>query len=161
MAMSREGDMAITGDTQGQVSLWNLTNGELIETIIESTGSLESNGPALALASSMSSSKVGVCQVALSNSHIFSVIAFNDNTVSVYDNELGDVVTVFNEHQSPVKHLIILEDGRRILTSDGHNSCKIWVAHTGQLLESITVACNLLAISPDIKYIVSGPGENV
>jgi WD40 repeat protein len=145
-AMSREGDMAIIGDSNGQVDMWNLLSGQLMETMIETSAA--EPGPA-------------VCNVALSNSHLFSVIAFNNNTVSVYDNEMGDIAAVFTEHQSPVKHLCILEDGRKILTSDGFNSCKIWVAHSGQLLESITVACNLLGISPDIKYVVSGAGENM
>lgn len=126
--------------------MWNLTNGELMETIIESQS--ETN-------------KVGVCRVGLSNSHLFSVIGFTDHTVNVYDNEVGEVVAVFSEHQSPIKHLYILDDNRKILTSDGFNLCKIWLAHTGQLLESITVACNLFALSPDTKFCVSGPGENM
>lgn len=145
-AMSKEGDMAITGDESGQVNLWNLMNGEFLETLIEP---------------SSESQRFGVCKLALSNSHLFSVVAFTDNTVNVFDNEMGDIAAEFVEHQSQVKHLYILDDNRRILTSDGFNLCKIWVAHTGQLLESITVACSLFSLSPDMKHVVSGPGENV
>ena len=98
--------------------------------------------------------------MALSHSHLLSVTAFSNNSVNVYDNEMGDVVSVFNEHQSPVKHLYVLDDNRKILSSDGFNLIKIWLAHSGQLLESITVACNMFGLSPDMKYVVSGPGEN-
>jgi WD40 repeat protein len=153
--MAKDGDLAIAGDNQGQVSLWNLIRGELIETIIDTNpGVLENENK-------QQQQNIGVCQVALFNSHLFSVIAFTDSTVSVYDNELGDVVTVFTEHQSQVKYLHILEESRKVFTSDGANSCKIWVAHSGQLLETITVACSLIGLSPDIKYVVSGPGENM
>lgn len=261
VAMSKDGEMAITGDNLGQVNLWNLVRGELIETIIDDVGNSSMNedgvslnqaagaagggggtggggggtggggtgagggaghattgqkgqtggaagagGPGLgagigALAggsggsggtgagtaggvvatttagaaagggqanaataqghSSLSSNNtIGVCQVALFNSHLFSLIAFTDHTVSVYDNEIGDVVAVFDEHQHPVKYIHILEDTRKVFTSDGRNSCKIWVAHSGQLLETITVACGIIGLSPDAKYVVSGPGEN-
>jgi WD40 repeat protein len=105
--------------------------------------------------------KVGISKLALSNSRLFSVIGLTDNKIFVYDIEMGDIVSLFNEHQSLPKHIFIFDDNRRILSSDGFNLCKIWVAHSGQLLESITVACNLFALSPDFKHAVSGSGENV
>jgi WD40 repeat protein len=144
-SVSKDGDLAITGDESGSVSLWNLHDGEILETIIESK---------------LNTDKIAVCKVALSNSYLFSVIAFTNNTVCVYDNEFGEVVAEFAEHQSPVKHLFIIDNNRKILSSDGYNLCKIWLAHSGQLLESITVACNLLTLSPDNKYVISGAGEN-
>lgn len=194
--MSKDGEMAITGDCYGQVSLWNLVRGELIEIIIEdplsspppidpqaqaqannltvstAAGTMntveQQNGPQIAQPATSrhyhlanaAASLVPVNHVALFNSHLFSLIAFNDSTVSVYDNEIGDVVAVFDEHQTPVKYLHIMEESRRVFTSDGINSCKIWVPHSGQLLETITVACSLIGLSPDSKYVVSGPGDN-
>lgn len=265
IAMSKDGEMAIAGDNRGQVNLWNLMRGELIETIMEdamnmsasddgasgtniqgvsqhgttssqkiigkpglgvgeTTGAVTSGGAggvvggaspggvgvgqattgvtsgsagvvgtpgsggggvgttiatsgpqqvtsgsvlqvlpnasSSLLTAASTSNLIGVNQVALFNSHLFSLIAFTDNTVSVYDNEIGDVVAVFDEHQHPVKYIHILEDSRKVFTSDGLNSCKIWVAHSGQLLETITVACGLIGLSPDAKYVVSGSGEN-
>ena len=104
--------------------------------------------------------KLGISKLALSNSRLFSLIAFTNNEISVYDNEMGDIVTIFAEHQFPVKYLYVFEDNRRIMSSDGNNSCKIWLAHSGQLLESITVACEMFGLSPDLKYCISGPGKN-
>jgi WD40 repeat protein len=144
-AMSKEGDLAITGDESGQVNLWNLLSAELIVTIIEPVSKLESKG---------------ISKLALSNSRLFSLIAFMDGMVSVYDNEMGDIVAIFVEHQHPVKHLYVFEDNLRIMSSDGNNSCKIWYSHSGELLESITVACDVLGHSPDMKYCISGPGKN-
>lgn len=145
IALSKEGDLGITGDASGNVSLWNLQDGELVDSIIEPRSVTD---------------KYGVCKVALSGSYLFSVAAFTNNTISVYDNELGEVALDFVEHQLPVKYLFIIDNNRKILSSDGINVCKIWLSHTGQLLETINVACSFLAISPDAKYVVSGPGEN-
>ncbi len=145
-AISKEGDLAITGDESGRVTLWNLLDGDALDTIEP----VQVN----------SANTIGACKVALSTSHLFSVIGFTNNTVNVYDNEMGDVVAIFREHQSPVKHLFVLDDNRKILSSDGFNLCKVWQANNGQLLESITVACNHLNLSPDLKYVVSGAGEN-
>jgi WD40 repeat protein len=147
-SISKDGDLAITGDESGRVSLWSMQDGELMDTIIEPP-------PA-----STTSDKVAVCHVDLSSSYLFSVIGFTNNTINVYDNELSEVVADFNEHHSPVKHLYIIDNNRKILSSDGTNLCKIWLSHTGQLLESITVACALFSLSPDAKYVVSGAGEN-
>lgn len=149
-AISKEGDIAITGNELGQVNLWNLLEGELVDTIIDVPSLSNSQEPAI---------KSGVCKLVLSNSNVFSVIASNNHMVYVYDIEMGDVVTEFTEHQSPVKHIHIIDE--KILTSDGFTQCKIWLAHSGQLLESITVDCQILGLSPDSKYVVSGPGENM
>lgn len=146
LVLSREGDIAITGDHCGRVNLWSLVDGEMIETLVEPHNE---------------KTKVGVCKMALSHSNLFSVIGYMNNTVNVFDNEMGEVVTVFNEHHSPVKHIYVLEDNHRILTTDGVTRCKIWEAHSGQLLESITVDCNFFSLSPDCKYVVSGRGENM
>ncbi len=140
MSLSKEGDLAVAGYGSGKVSLWNLIDGELIEDIIEPK-------------------KVAVTAVVISNAHLFCVVAFFNCSVIVYDIELGDVAVEFKEHTNPVLHLFILD--KRVLSSDGQNSCKIWYAHSGQLLESITVDCSIFTISPNKKFVVSGKGDNM
>ena len=112
-------------------------------------------------ASQTNEKKSAATKIVLSNFHLFCVIAFANNLVDVYDIEMGDVVTVFAEHQLPVQYMFIFDDNRRVLSSDGTNHCKIWLANSGQLLESITVMCNMLAMSPDTKYAVSGKGDHM
>ena len=107
------------------------------------------------------SEKSAVTNIVMSHYHLFCVIAIANNLINVYDIELGDVAIVFAEHQSPVRHLFIFEDNRRILSSDAINHCKIWVAHSGQLLETITVMCNMFNLSPDSKFAVSGTGDHM
>jgi len=140
MSLSKEGDLAVTGYESGKVSLWNIIDGELVEDIIEPKN-------------------VSVSAVVISNAHLFCVVAFFDCSVIVYDIELGDVAVEFKEHTNPVLHLFILD--KRVLSSDGQNSCKIWYAHSGQLLESITVDCSIFTISPNKKFVVSGKGDNM
>lgn len=120
--------------------MWNIIEGELVENIFESK-------------------KLSVTAVVISNGNLFCVVAFSNCTVIVYDIELGDAPVEFKEHQNPVKHLLVLDT--RVLSCDGFNSCKIWYAHSGQLLESITVDCNMFSLSPNKKFVVSGKGDNM
>ena len=154
LAVSREGDLAISGDQSGQVNIWNLKSGELIDSIFDTAADDVSAQAAAAAA------QLGVCKLAMSHSNLFSLIAFTDNTVRVYDNELCEIVATFPDHGMPVKHMYVFEDSHKVLSSDGQNSCKIWLADTGQLLESITVDCSLFGLAPDGRYAVSGPGKN-
>ena len=55
--ISKEGDIAISGDVSGRVCLWNLATSELAETIYEARPSTQQ--------------RVGVCCLALSNSQLF------------------------------------------------------------------------------------------
>lgn len=140
VALSKEGDLAVTGNDSGKVCLWNIIDGELTDTVMEAQ-------------------KIPVCALVMASSHLYCVIAYSNNTVIVYDIEIGDVAVTFMEHTNPVKHLFILDS--RILSGDGLNCCKIWFAHSGQLLESITVDCFILSLSPNKKFVVSGKGDNM
>lgn len=138
--ISQQGDLALTGDDYGRIMLWNLVDGILGETI-------------------MTHDKEATC-VNLSKSYLFSVSASKDFTVKVFDNEQHEKVTEFKEHKAPIRYLMILEGNERILSADEDNCIKVWYADTGQLIDSLSVACQILCCSPDSKYVVSGSGDN-
>ena len=138
LSISREGDVAIAGCADGIVRLYNLIDGEFTEQIIDH------NAP--------------VTQVALSHSYLFSLSGSKDSTIKVYDNEMGEIITEFTvkreresekktitlfvclfiqEHSAPISHLRILEDNRKILSSDEQNYIKTWWANTGELIDSV------------------------
>ena len=98
--------------------------------------------------------------VALSHSYLFSVSAFNDGIIQVYDHEIGEIISEFREHTVPIRHLRILEDNHKILSADEENHIKIWWSNTGVLVESYTVPSQSLSCSLDGNYIVSGSGDN-
>ena len=76
LSISREGDVAIAGSSDGIVRLYNLIDGELTEQITQH--------------------RAAVTQVALSHSYLFSLSGSRDTTVKVYDNEMGEIVAEFN-----------------------------------------------------------------
>ncbi|CAF1059295.1 unnamed protein product [Didymodactylos carnosus] len=141
LAISKEGDVAISGCEQGTVKLWNLIDGELTEHIMDHRSS--------------------VTQVALSHSYLFSLSASKDSIINVYDNELGEIITEFKGHSAPISNICILEDNRKILSSDEQNYIKTWWANNGGLIDSYNVPCKILGVSPDGHYVVSGSGDNV
>lgn len=141
MSLSKEGSLAVTGNESGKVSLWSLVDGKLMRDMIDSK-------------------KESVTALVIDNSHLFCVVAFSNCNVIVYDIELGDVAVTFREHEYPVKHLYTFSD-TRVISADHLNSCKIWYAHSGQLLESITVDCHIFALPMNKKLVVSGKGDNM
>ncbi|CAF1549050.1 unnamed protein product, partial [Didymodactylos carnosus] len=102
-----------------------------------------------------------VTQVALSHSYLFSLSASKDSSIKVYDNELGEIITEFKGHSAPIANVCILEDNRKILSSDEQNYIKTWWANTGELIDSYNIPCKILGVSPDGHYVVSGSGDNV
>lgn len=75
LSISREGDVAIAGCAAGSVRLFNLIDGEITDHITDH--------------------RATVTQVALSHSYLFSLSGSKDNTVKVYDNEMGEIVAEF------------------------------------------------------------------
>ena len=156
--------MAIAGSTDGIVRLFNLIDGELTEQITQH--------------------RAPVTQVALSHSYLFSLSGSRDTTVKVYDNEMGEIVAEFNvnhrsflsfepnaslqEHSAPISHARILEDNRKILSSDEQNYIKTWWANTGELIDSVglwesaILQFNLVSLSTTsrVKCSASRPMEN-
>jgi len=139
--MSLSKNMAVTGNESGKVSLWDLSEGELVRDVIDLK-------------------KEAVTALVIDNSLLFCVIAFSNCNVIVYDIELGDVAVTFTEHENPVRHLYTFPD-TRVISADDFVSCKIWYAHSGQLLESITVDCRIFSLSANKKFVVSGKGDNM
>jgi WD40 repeat protein len=132
----------ITGDDHGSVKLWNLINGQISETMLQKIP------------------KPTRC-VRLSQSYRFSVSAYTDCSVKIYDNEICEIFSEFNEHKAPVNHIYILEESKKILSADANDQIKVWLAKNGQLVDSIVVPCKMLCCSPDGNCIVSGSGDNM
>ncbi len=104
--------------------------------------------------------------VKLSQSYLYSVSAYDDCSIKVYNNEICEIQSDFKEHENHVKHLYILGENKKvlkILSADGNDHIKVWLARNGQLLDSIIVPCKIMCCSPgngENNYIVSGNGEN-
>ncbi len=144
LSISREGDVAIAGCAAGSVRLYNLIDGEFTERTTEHKGA--------------------VTQVALSHSYLFSLSGSKDTTVKVYDNEMGEIVAeftvrillkeiektfidVYQAHSAPIAHVRILEDNRKVLSSDEQNYIKTWWANSGELIDSVSQKFSKASVS--------------
>lgn len=56
--------------------------------------------------------------------------------------------------------MAVLSDSRRVVTSDKAGVIAVWVADNAQLLYSALGPSKCLTVTHNMKYIVSGDGDN-
>ena len=137
----------VTGDRQGNVSVWNVENGDRLWT--------NSCGP-----------NNDVKSVAFSPNGEHIVTGDKQGNVSVWNVENGDrLMTMSNNFTT--RGVAFSPDGRRIVSGDDSGTVSVWNAETGQRMMAMEVVRTAapgsiwkqvvnVAFSPDGTYIVSG-----
>ncbi|KAK9511752.1 hypothetical protein O3M35_000355 [Rhynocoris fuscipes] len=138
--ISRDGLTAVTGSMDCLVNVWQLNTHELHSTMEGHTGS--------------------VTCVAISPNGIFAISGSEDQTARVWGLTLGMVVSVFKGHQATVTVVGVLSDSRRVISSDREGVYTVWLADNATLLHSALGPTTYMAISLDMKCVVSGDGDN-
>jgi WD40 repeat protein len=66
----------------------------------------------------------------------------------------------FEGHQGPVFHLAVSSDGKRLVSSGGDKTARVWDVNTGETVQTFTAPQPLLAsaFSRDGKHVLSGGG---
>jgi len=86
------------------------------------------------------------------------VSASRDNTLKVWDLELGQQVATLGSHGDSVKSCVVTPDGRRVVSASGDCSLKVWDLESGQQVAtlqghgSVVTSC---AVTPDGRRVVS------
>lgn len=63
-------------------------------------------------------------------------------------------------HQATVTAVGVLSDSRRVVSSDRQGVLTVWLADNATLLHSALGPTNYLQITNNMKYAVSGDGDN-
>ncbi|MFZ1026316.1 MAG: trypsin-like peptidase domain-containing protein [Limnoraphis robusta] len=140
---------AISGNSNGSISVWNLATGGLKKTWKGHSSSINaiavsSNGQILATASDDGTVKLWDLMVAL-------------NT------DTSPLLHTLSEHSNAVLSVEISPDGRKLASGSWDNTVMIWDIQTGELLKTLighTQLVSSIAISPDGKRLVSGSKDN-
>ncbi|MEG3941308.1 trypsin-like peptidase domain-containing protein [Microcoleus sp. S36b_A3] len=128
-----------TGNSNGTISVWNFSDGQLKTTLqghTEAVNSLAASADGKVLASGS-----------------------DDKTVKIWNLETGAVVRTLSGHSGAVSSVALSPDGLFVASGSWDKTVKIWNAKTGELLRTLTGhsgLVNAVAISPDSKILASG-----
>lgn len=143
LAISKDGQLLISGSSDQSIKLWNPINGSHMQTI-EATH----EGEVLAIAISP-------------NGQIFAS-AGTDGTFKLW-NRNGTRRLTRKEHQEQVNVLAFSPNGQHIVSGSADRTIKIWDVQTGNRILTLKGHANAvlsLAFSPDGQTLVSGSSDN-
>ena len=69
------------------------------------------------------------------------------------------LVSIFQEHESPIRKVFIFNDRERIMSLEANDVIHIWRAEDGETLVSLAGPNRVFNMSPNCKFAVSGDGS--
>ncbi|MBF0193763.1 MAG: protein kinase [Magnetococcales bacterium] len=102
----------VAGDQGGDLTIWNIDNGELIKEISAHHGAVES--------------------ISISNDGSRILTGGGDNILNLWESETGNKVRSFEGHTLKVRGVSLLRSGHYMLSASADESIRFWSAATGQ-----------------------------
>jgi WD40 repeat protein len=138
-AISPDGELLATGDTNGQVCLWHVATGQLLLTLKEHTS--------------------WVWTVAFSPDSQLLASGCHDCTIKVWDIRSGRCLTTLQANNSWVWTAAFCANGQTLASSSADQTVKLWDVQTGQCLKVLEGHTDwVLSVSwhPNGKVLASG-----
>ena len=181
VAVSRDGQRALTGSYDATIKLWDIASGQLLKSYgghssPVSSVALSPDGGFFVSGDQDGSIKLwavqeraprltcpahdlGVSTVAfLPDGH--SVLSGgNDNKLKLWDLNSCKPVRTFSGHALPINAVAVSPDGKTVVSAANEGALKLWDIATGKLLRNLTghsVSVYAVAFSPGGKKILSG-----
>jgi hypothetical protein len=139
VALSRDGQKALTGSADRTVRLWSVKTGKELLKLEGHTNWVRS------------------VAFTLDGQHALS--AGDDNTLRLWDLKTGEEVRKFTGHKDWVKSLALLPDGQRVLSGSDDHTLELWEVESGKELRKFTGHAKpvlSVAVSRDGRRAVSG-----
>ncbi|XP_017838402.1 NACHT domain- and WD repeat-containing protein 1 isoform X2 [Drosophila busckii] len=83
-----------------------------------------------------------------------------DRLVQIWTLALGEINHTFKAHAAPVVQLVVLMDSLRVLSSDRDSMLLVWMADSGNLLQTIQGPYKSLAVTNNMRFAISTNGDN-
>ena len=130
VAISSDGRLALTGQFEGEVKLWDLATGANVRTISAHSKSITS--------------------AAFSPDGRSIVTGSSDTTAKLWDTASGRLLQTFAGHSGDVRSVAFSPDGRLVLTGSSDNTSRLWDTATGKQLASLVlIKQDWIVVTPD------------
>ncbi|MBK8906197.1 MAG: hypothetical protein IPM53_33775 [Anaerolineaceae bacterium] len=143
VAITPNGQRALSASTDHTLKLWNLRSGQVEKTL---TGHEE-----------------GVLAVAITPDGQRAISASGDNTLKLWNLQSGQAEKTLTGHEEGVSAVAITPDGQRALSASFDHTLKLWNLRSGQVEKTLTgheKGVLAVAITPDGQRAISASGDN-
>ncbi|KAH8415930.1 hypothetical protein KR222_003913 [Zaprionus bogoriensis] len=84
----------------------------------------------------------------------------DDRIVQVWSLALGEISHTFKGHTAPVMQVVVLMDSLRVISTDRESMLLVWMADSGNVLQTIQGPYKSLAATNNMRFAVSTNGDN-
>lgn len=138
VALSADGNTAVSGGADGSAILWNLVSGEQRQTFAHDGGA--------------------VLSVALSPDQSLVLTGSDDNNAYLWDTSEGSLIATWDAHEGAVNGVEFGAEGDRALTASSDGTTILWNVSNGEIvhrLDEQTYPVYDVSISPDGASIIT------
>lgn len=175
------GGKAVTGNGEGEVQIWKISDGSCEKTMHGHIGPVRAvrfsrNGQSVLSGGddgvvrlweaatgecfqTYEGHESGISAVILSPNELNAVSAGEDNTIRLWDAYSEKCIQIFQGHTGRINAMAYRRDGRYIASAGDDRSVRIWDIQNGRCLrhfEGRDAKINCLSFSPDGRFIISG-----
>jgi len=138
---TKNGKYIIAGDLNGDIKLYNITDGSLSMTLSGHTGAVNA--------------------LDLTKDGKYIVSGSSDDSIKIWDIATGSLNATINAHTNDINALLITPNQKYIVSGSSDNTIKLWDMQNQTLIRTFTGQLDIqsLAISPNGKYIYSGSSD--
>jgi WD40 repeat protein len=143
IAWSPDGDKLASGCDDGTIRVWNMKNGELLNTLV-------AGAKILSLAWSPDGQKLAS--------------GSGDNTIRLWDTETWTEFHILEGHTNSVHSVAWSPDGQKLASGSSDNTIRVWKAGTWEVLRTLTQHSDYVysvAWSPDGRRFASGSFDRI